>query len=101
MEMFLMVACMSVLGLALCAMAFGAANRPEETAAEQPAVQPHMAKPQARFFVEPMARPRVPVEALLAQIEMHVRLEQAAAESFVEYPTSALLHSKTSSPFLN
>lgn len=94
-----MVLCMSVLGLALCAMAFGAATRPERTAV-QPAAQPHLAKPRARFFVEPTA-PRVPIEALLAQIENHVRLEQAVAESFVEYPTSALLHSKTSSPFVN
>lgn len=100
MEMFLMVLCMSVLGLALAAMAFGAATRPELTD-EQPATQPAAAKPRARFFVEPMAQPRVPIEALLAQIENHVRLEQAAAESFVEYPTSALLHSKTCSPFVN
>jgi len=35
------------------------------------------------------------------QIENHVRLEQAAAESFVEFPTQALLHSKTTSPFVN
>jgi hypothetical protein len=98
MEMFLMVLCMSVLGLALAAMAFGAATRPERVAV-QPQVQP--AKAQTRFFVEPAAQPRVPIEALLAQIESHVRLEQAVAESFVEYPTSALLHSKTSSPFVN
>ena len=99
MEMFLMVVCMSVLGLALCAMAFGAATRPERVET-QPAAQPHAAKPAARFFVEPTA-PRVPIEALLAQIESHIRLEQAAAESFVEYPTPALLHSKTVSPFVN
>ena len=100
MEMFLMVLCMSVLGLALAAMAFGAATRPER-AAQQPAAQPQLAKPHARFFVEPVAQPRIPIEALLAQIENHVRLEHAAAESFLEYPTSALLHSKTSSPFVN
>ena len=96
--MFLMALCFSVLGLAVTAMAFGAATRPERTR-QQPAVQPTAAKPQARFFVEPAAegRPRVPVEALLLAIENHVRLEQAAAESFVEFPTPALLHSKTSS----
>lgn len=94
-----MVLCMSVLGLAMAAMAFGAATRPERTSSGV-AAQPHVAKPQARFFVEPMA-PRVSIEALLAQIENHVRLEQAAAESFVEYPTARMLHSKTSSPFVN
>jgi hypothetical protein len=103
MEMFLMALCLSVLGLAVTAMAFGAATRPERTQAP-PAPQPRVAKPQARFFVEPgipIARPRVPIEALLLEIENHVRLEQAAAESFVEFPTAALLHSKTSSTFVN
>ncbi len=98
-----MALCFSVLGLAVTAMAFGAATRPERTrTAPQP--QPQPAKARARFFVEPsvaMPRPRVPIEALLLEIENHVRLEQAAAESFVEYPTAALLHSKTSSSFVN
>ena len=97
MEMFLMVLCMSVLALALAAVAFGAATRPERTAAPQP--QPQAAKAATRFFVEPQTR--VPIEALLLQIENHVRLEQAAAESFVAYPTSAMLHSKTASPLVN
>jgi len=102
--MFLMALCFSVLGLAVTAMAFGAATRPERA---QPAagVQPAAAKPQARFFVDPaaagVARPRVPIEALLLEIENHVRLEQAAAESFVAFPTAALLHSKSSSSFGN
>jgi hypothetical protein len=99
MEMFLMVLCMSVLGLALAAMAFGAATRPERTQASAPQPQPHIAKAAQRFFVEPDSR--VPIEALLLQIENHVRLEQAAAESFVAFPTSALLHSKTASPLVN
>jgi hypothetical protein len=101
MEMFLMALCLSVLGLAVTAMAFGAATRPERT---QASPRPQPAKPQAQFFVETavgMERPRVPIEALLLEIEKHVRLEQAAAESFVEYPTAALLHSKTSSTFVN
>ena len=95
-----MVLCFSVLGLAMAAMAFGAATRPERTGPSVPA-QPRAAKPKAKFFVEPMTQPRIPIEALLAQIENHVRLEQAAAESFVEYPTTALLRSKTSSSFVN
>jgi hypothetical protein len=100
MEMFLMIVCMSVLALAMAAVAFGAATRPERSEPRISA-QPQAAKPAARFFVESIAQPRLPIEALLAQIENHVRLEQAAAESFVEYPTPALLHSKTSSPFVN
>jgi hypothetical protein len=102
MEMFLMALCFSVLGLAVTAMAFGAATRPERTQAAA-AKQPSAAKQQPRFFVDPAtaaaSRPRVPIEALILEIENHVRLEQAAAESFVEFPTAALLHSKTSSNF--
>ena len=44
---------------------------------------------------------QVPIEVLLLQIENHVRMEQAAAESFIAFPTQALLHSKTTSPFVN
>jgi hypothetical protein len=43
----------------------------------------------------------VPIEVLLLQIENHVRMEQAAAESFLAFPTHDLLHSKTASPFVN
>ena len=95
-----MAVCISVLGLAVTAMAFGAATRPERSVV-QPGAQPRAAKSEARFFVAANAQPRIPIEALLAQIENHVRLEQAAAESFMEYPTPALLHSKTTSPFVN
>ena len=107
MEMFLMILCISVFGLAVTALAFGAATRPErEAQQEQPQPQPVVHAAPARFFARDLAtpietRPRVPIEALLLQIESHVRLEQAAAESFLESPTSLLLHSKTASPFLN
>jgi hypothetical protein len=107
MEMLLMGLCVSVFGLAVAALAFGAATRPETAVeAAQPALQPAKSLAAPRFFAHqgipaiPM-QPRVPIEALLLQIENHVRLEQAAAESFVEFPTSALLHSKTVSPLVN
>jgi len=107
MEMLLMVLCMSGFGLAVTALAFGAAARRQSSA---PTVQPELpavkAAAPARFFsdrVVPVVplHPQVPIEVLLQQIENHVRLEQAAAESFVEFPTHALLHSKTTSPFVN
>lgn len=109
MEMLLMGACLSVFGLAVACLAFGAATRTEERSpALQPQPQPAVAKAaaKARFFVDavriaPPARPRVPIEALLLQIENHVRLEQAAAESFLQAPTPALLHSRTVSPLVN
>ena len=109
MEMLLMGACLSVFGLAVACLAFGAATRTEErTPAPRPQPQPAAAKAavKPRFFVDPVlfpqpARPRIPIEALLLQIENHVRLEQAAAESFLQTPTPALLHSRTISPLVN
>lgn len=107
MEMFLMALCVSVFGLGVAALAFGAATRPEPSdPANQPQAHPVKEAP-ARFFGDrvvpaiPPLPPQVPIEVLLQQIENHVRLEQAAAESFVEFPTQALLHSKTASPFVN
>ncbi len=107
MEMLLMGICISVFGMAIACAAFGAAVRPARTARE---VQPEQVKATAlaptHFFINDssvptMAQPRVPLEALLLQIESHVRLEQAAAESFLSAPTSALLHGRTISPFVN
>jgi hypothetical protein len=109
MEMLLMGACLSVFGLAVACLAFGAATRTEERSpAPQPQIRPAVAKAaaKARFFVDPVivappVRPRVPIEALLLQIENHVRLEQAAAESYLQAPTPALLHSRTVSTLVN
>lgn len=124
MELFLMVASLSLLGLAVTGLAFGAATRREEpvalTAEEKPELV--VAVTPARFFAEsaahlaamqvpmaiaapPRARlepgQRVPLEALLLQLESHIRLEQAAAESFLETPSAALLHGRTASPLVN
>jgi hypothetical protein len=43
----------------------------------------------------------VHVEFLLGQIERHMRLEQAAVESFLECPTLQNLHAHTDSPLAN
>ena len=48
-----------------------------------------------------ISSPQIPIEVLLREIETHVRLEQAAAESFLAFPSHAQLHSKTTSPFVN
>jgi len=106
MDMLLMGLCMTFVGVAVTAMAFVAATRPRWST---PAVQPELPAAKvapARFFSYHVAasiplQPLVPIEVLLQQIENHVRLEQAAAESFVAFPTQALLHSKTTSPFVN
>ena len=108
MDMLLMGLCMSLIGIAVTALSFAAATPPKPPAAtiqpQIPSVKP--AAVPARFFSDRVASPllpppQVPIEVLLQQIENHVRLEQAAAESFVAFPTNAQLHSKTTSSFLN
>ena len=49
----------------------------------------------------PLARTELPLEVLLLQIEQHVRLEQAAAESFHQFPTVEALHRHTASPLMH
>ena len=81
MEMLLMGLCMSVFGLGVAALAFGAATRSESSdSAVQPELPLVKAVAPARFFsdrvpVPPAVLPRqVPIEVLLLQIENHVRL---------------------------
>jgi hypothetical protein len=104
MMMFLMVLCMATFALALMAIAFGAATRDESRQTEiRAADAPSLGA--SRFFVSDTARPpvatRVPIEVLLLQLERHVRLEQAAAEAFLDYPTTEALHSRTTSPLVH
>jgi hypothetical protein len=106
MEMLLMGGCLSLFGLAVVCAAFGAATRTGEPKPEpRPLTHVDLTPAATHFFAANVASPaaaypRVPLEALLLQIENHVRLEQAAAESFIEYPTAALLHSRTISPLI-
>jgi len=107
MDMLVVGLCFTFFCLAITAAVFAAATRPQASAeiAQQPEVPVVNAAP-ARFFANrvtptiPAPIP-IPVEVLLQELENHVRLEQAAAESFVAYPTHAMLHSKTTSPFVN
>ena len=115
MEMFLMGLCMAVFGMGVAAVAFGAATRSASSGSTvQPALPLVKADAPAHFFsdraaasptapstVPPAPAWPVPIEVLLLQIENHVRLEQAAAESFLALPSHALLHRKTTSPFVN
>ncbi len=100
--------CVSAFGLAVVALAFRASTRPESSEATvRPDLPLTKAAVPARLFPAQVAMPpalkpqQVPIELLLLQIENHVRLEQAAAESFIEFPTQALLRSKTTSTFVN
>lgn len=103
MVMFATILIMSLLAVALCAAAFAAATRGEARPEARPERRLVLEAP--RFFAGPAGKPAetplVPVEVLLSQIERHVRLEQAAAEAYLDVPTRDALHSRTASPLLN
>jgi hypothetical protein len=101
MVMFATILIMSLLAVAVCAAAFGAATRGEAQPETQPERRLVLEPP--RFFASASAKraEAVPVEVLLSQIERHVRLEQAAAEAYLDVPTRDSLHSDTASPLLN
>jgi len=111
MEMFLMILTMSVFCFAVACVAFGAATREEQDVrVGQPVARPGMHLPLSpRFFADAAEAPlaasaghqQVPLDVLLLQIDRHVRLETAAAESFLEAPTTASLHSRTTSPLVH
>ncbi len=116
MELFLMVATISLLGMVVTLGLFATATRDEAVPAEDRAASRAQASPRLgaavtataggppMFFVKPAGDrggERVPIEVLLLQLERHVRREQAAAESFLHSPTVHALHTRTTSPLLH
>ena len=105
--MFLMGLVLSLLGVAVSAVLFGAATRDAREMEAAGRVETRVPAELPRFFVHrgaqvATARPvQIPVEVLLLQIERHVRLEQAAAESFHLAPTVESLHVQTLSPLVH
>jgi hypothetical protein len=106
MEMFLTVFGLSLVAVVVSALVFAAAVRPDISGS--PVADTSRAVDTSRFFVQDITRPHriasvppVPLEVLLLQIERHVRLEQAAAESFHLRPTSEALHMHTVSPLVH
>ena len=108
MYMFLTILLAGVPVMILSCLLFVAAARKEKEKAESPPSEAHQA-PRAvlapRFFAGGSAGAEAPsrfdVDALLSEIERHIRLEQAAAESFLDAPTVESLRSQTTSPFMN
>jgi hypothetical protein len=99
MEMFLTVLILSLLATAVAALLFAAATRDVRPSA--PAADERLLQLPSTFFADdrtPLSPQGVPIEVLLLQVERHVRLEQAAAESFHHSPTVETLHSPTTSP---
>ena len=103
MAMLLTLLCMSALVFAIsCVLLSHAINdgsRPDVSPDRRITLDP------PRFFGEVQAQPReapqLPLDLLLSQLERHVRLEQAAAENFLEMPTHENLHSVSASRFVN
>ena len=101
MEIFLMVLSTSLVGVLVCAILFAAATRDARRAGAAAATA---VGHEERFFVmRPAAavrasRPPVAADVLALQIAHHVRLEQAAAELFRQFPTAESLHTATLSP---
>jgi hypothetical protein len=106
MTMFLMALALSIFGLAVTAMAFGAATRRDGRSDEVP-TRPQLELAPEKFFSEIRPapafhrKPQVPLDVLLLQIEQHVRLEQAAAESFISLPSMEALNCRTQSPLVH
>ena len=106
MEMFLMVLCLSLVGVGVSAALFAAATSDERRREARPLDQRLVAETPQRFFavgapVVPPAVGAVPVDVLLMRLEQHIRLEQAAAESFHQFPTAESLHVRTVSPLVH
>jgi hypothetical protein len=112
MEMFLLAFALSLVGVVVSGALFSVAVRDEarEPAVARRAQAPALAASARRslgdgggFFVDvpPAMPPAIPIDALLLQIEQHVRLEQAAAEAFLHAPTRQSLYSRTMSPLVH
>lgn len=104
MLLFLMVASTSLFGLAVCCIAF-AGQSPEGGQDAETRPDLRLSLGSSRFFAGDTARPEegpaVAVPSMLESIELHIRLERAAAESFIDGPTPDLLHSSSHTPLVN
>ena len=106
MTMFLVLCGISLVLTALTGVALSYLLRVAD-ASEQAALTVARPVEAPKFFDKsipaswPAARIEVPLDLLLVQIEQHVRLEQAAAESFHQFPTVEALHRQTASPLMH
>jgi len=103
MMMFLTILFASLIVLAINCLIFSTlapqGAKPVEIRLEEGAALP------SHFYVRPESdlgvRAPIPVELLRSQIERHVRLEQAAAETFLKVPVAETLHSRITSALMN
>ncbi|RPJ72133.1 MAG: hypothetical protein EHM24_04265 [Acidobacteria bacterium] len=96
MTILLAVVIISVAEVVILSLAFRTFERADEKRARlelERAAQTE--RPRSRFFGEAAAIPSsdgAALEALLARLERHVRLEQQAAQWFLDNPTPETLH---------
>ena len=90
-----------VLGVMVTVLLFAIAMRPEKEK-EEAAPEPKAPYASESFFLEEAtgvpAEPQAPTNALILDLEQHVRGEQKAAEVFVRGPNPDSLHAPTDSP---
>lgn len=101
MDLVLAVLILGVSEVTILSLALRGFERAEARRARVALPGPVRRAPQVgRFFADgpsPATPERASVEALLLQLERHVRVEQAAAESFLRNPTPESLHQRASS----
>ena len=100
MDLVLAVVILGAAEVAILTLALRSFERAEERRVRADASRPvQRAQAASRFFAERrLPSERASIEALLVRLEHHVRLEQAAAESFLHNPTSESLHQRPASP---
>ena len=99
MTLFLILVALSFVSLAVTSALFAALLHSDRPPA--PSTDERLLMLPSHFFADdrsPNQRAAVPLDVLLLQIERHVRLEHAAAESFQHAPTIEALHTATTSP---
>jgi hypothetical protein len=87
MMMFLSLLCTGLFAVAvLSAIVYGASPRDQKSPEVRPEAPISLGPSQffAGDLTAPPSPPAIPLDAVIAQIERHVRLEQAVAESFLE-----------------
>ena len=96
MTILLAVVVISIAEVVILSLAFRTFERAEDKRAHLELERAaHTERPRSHFFGEAVALPSsdgAALEALLARLERHVRLEQQAAQWFLDDPTPETLH---------
>ena len=106
MTMVLTLFCISLVLTLVTAVLLSAAIRPAETTpvvrkTSQVEAPTHFFDSEIPHYVSGLPASGVPIEALLLELDRHVRLERAVAESFHLSPTPQSLHVHTASPLMH